>query len=384
MINLIEIRRQLHQIPEIGLEEYETQKYLLAIIQELTQNKSFIQVRTWQTGILVYLAGSQGQKTIGWRTDIDGLPIEELTDLPYASKNGRMHACGHDIHMTVALGLLEKMRESQPRDNLLFLFQPAEENEAGGKLMYDAGAFENWLPDEFYGLHVRPDLKVGDIATNQHTLFAGTCEVELSFIGTGGHAAFPHTANDALVAAAYFITQVQTIVSRNVDPLASAVVTFGKMEAGTTNNIIAERAFLHGTIRSLTQEVNELTQKRLRELANGIAQSFNMEIELKLKQGGYLPVENHPELAKELMDFFKKETKANLIDIAPAMTGEDFGYLLSKIPGVMFWLGIDSDAPLHSQKMNPDEHVLNFAVDTISQFLQFKVNRLSEDEKTIN
>ena len=106
MINLIEIRRQLHQIPEIGLEEYETQKYLLAIIQELTQNKSFIQVRTWQTGILVYLAGSQGQKTIGWRTDIDGLPIEELTDLPYASKNGRMHACGHDIHMTVALGLL--------------------------------------------------------------------------------------------------------------------------------------------------------------------------------------------------------------------------------------------------------------------------------------
>ena len=199
MINLIEIIRQLHQIPEIGLEEYETQKYLLAIIQELTQNKPFIQVRTWQTGILVYLAGSQGQKTIGWRTDIDGLPIEESTDLPYASKNGRMHACGHDIHMTVALGLLEKMSESQPRDNLLFLFQPAEENEAGGKLMYDAGAFEKWLPDEFYGLHVRPDLKVGDIATNQHTLFAGTCEVELSFIGTGGHAAFPHTANDALL-----------------------------------------------------------------------------------------------------------------------------------------------------------------------------------------
>src|SRR5574337_622091 len=193
MINLIEIRRQLHQIPEIGLEEYETQKYLLAIIQELTQNKPFIQVRTWQTGILVYLAGSQGQKTIGWRTDIDGLPIEESTDLPFASKNGRMHACGHDIHMTVALGLLEKLSESQPKNNLLFLFQPAEENEAGGKLMYDGGAFKNWLPDEFYGLHVRPDLKVGDIATNQHTLFAGTCEVELSFIGTGGHAAFPHT-----------------------------------------------------------------------------------------------------------------------------------------------------------------------------------------------
>ncbi|MCT4432608.1 N-acetyldiaminopimelate deacetylase [Lactococcus cremoris] len=375
MINLIEIRRQLHQIPEIGLEEHKTQKYLLTIIHQIIQNKSFIQVETWQTGILVYLKGSQGQKTIGWRTDIDGLPVEELTNLPFASKNGRMHACGHDIHMTVALGLLEKLSESQPKNNLLFLFQPAEENEAGGKLMYDGGAFKNWLPDEFYGLHVRPDLKVGDIATNEQTLFAGTCEVELTFVGTGGHAAFPHTANDALVAAAYFVTQVQTIVSRNVDPLDSAVVTFGKMEAGTTNNIIAERAFLHGTIRSLTQEVNELTQKRLTELAKGVAQSFDITIDLKLKQGGYLPVENNPKLAKELMDFFRNETKANLIDIAPAMTGEDFGYLLSKIPGVMFWLGINSEAPLHSQKMQADEEVLDFAVEAIGQFLDFKANR---------
>lgn len=375
MINLIEIRRQLHQIPEIGLEEHKTQKYLLTIIHQIIQNKSFIQVETWQTGILVYLKGSQGQKTIGWRTDIDGLPVEELTNLPFASKNGRMHACGHDIHMTVALGLLEKLSESQPKNNLLFLFQPADENEAGGKLMYDGGAFKNWLPDEFYGLHVRPDLKVGDIATNEQTLFAGTCEVELTFVGTGGHAAFPHTANDALVAAAYFVTQVQTIVSRNVDPLDSAVVTFGKMEAGTTNNIIAERAFLHGTIRSLTQEVNELTQKRLTELAKGVAQSFDMTIDLKLKQGGYLPVENNPKLAKELMDFFRNETKANLIDIAPAMTGEDFGYLLSKIPGVMFWLGINSEAPLHSQKMQADEEVLDFAVEAIGQFLDFKANR---------
>ena len=375
MINLIEIRRQLHQNPEIGLEEHKTQKYLLTIIHQIIQNKSFIQVETWQTGILVYLKGSQGQKTIGWRTDIDGLPVEELTNLPFASKNGRMHACGHDIHMTVALGLLEKLSESQPKNNLLFLFQPAEENEAGGKLMYDGGAFKNWLPDEFYGLHVRPDLKVGDIATNEQTLFAGTCEVELTFVGTGGHAAFPHTANDALVAAAYFVTQVQTIVSRNVDPLDSAVVTFGKMEAGTTNNIIAERAFLHGTIRSLTQEVNELTQKRLTELAKGVAQSFDMTIDLKLKQGGYLPVENNPKLAKELMDFFRNETKANLIDIAPAMTGEDFGYLLSKIPGVMFWLGINSKAPLHSQKMQADEEVLDFAVEAIGQFLDFKANR---------
>ena len=374
MINLIEIRRHLHQIPEIGLQEYETQKYLLTIIEQIIQDKAFIQVKTWRTGILVYLKGSRPQKTIGWRTDIDGLPIEELTGLPYASKNGCMHACGHDIHMTVALGLLEKLSEKQPDNNLLFLFQPAEENEAGGKLLYDEGALNEWLPDEFYGLHVRPDLKVGEIATNQHTLFAGTCEVDLTFVGTGGHAAFPHTANDALVAASYFVTQAQSIVSRNVDPLDSAVVTFGKMEAGTANNIIAERASLQGTIRSLTQEVNELTQKRFTELAQGVAQAFDMKLELNLKQGGYLPVENNPKLAKELMEFFTNETKAHLIDIAPAMTGEDFGYLLSKVSGVMFWLGIDSEAPLHSQKMSPKEEVIDFAVETITQFLEFKTS----------
>lgn len=374
MLNLIKIRRQLHQIPEIGLQEQETQQCLLKAIGKLLADKPFAELKIWRTGILVMIRGAVPSKTIGWRTDIDGLPVEEQTGLPFASKNGRMHACGHDIHMTVALGLLETLSEKQPQENLLFLFQPAEENEAGGKLMYDEKAFGDWLPDEFYGLHVRPDLKVGDIATNTHTLFAGTCEVELTFKGKGGHAAFPHEANDALVAASYFVTQVQTIVSRNVDPLGSAVVTFGKMEAGTTNNIIAETAFLHGTIRSLTQEMNQLTQKRLTEIAQGVASSFGMEIDLKLKQGGYLPVENNPILARELMDFFENQKAVNLIDIAPAMTGEDFGYLLSKIPGVMFWLGVDSAFPLHSSKMSPKEEVIDFAVENITQFLNFKVN----------
>ena len=156
---------------------------------------------------------------------------------------------------------------------------------------------------------------------------SGTCEVKLTFKGKGGHAAFPHEANDALVAASYFITQVQTIVSRNVDPIEGAVVTFGSLHAGTTNNVIAETAFLHGTVRTLTQEMNLLTQKRLRQIAEGIAQSFGLELDLELKQGGYLPVENHPSLADELMDFFQKEEGVQLIDIAPAMTDEDFGYL---------------------------------------------------------
>lgn len=369
-LDLIATRRDLHQIPEIGLQEYKTQAYLLDKIAEITANKDFIEQKTWRTGILVYLKGSAPEKTIGWRTDIDGLPITEETGLDFASQHqGQMHACGHDCHMTVALGLLDVLSQKQPRHNLLFLFQPAEENLAGGKLMYEEGAFGDWLPDEFYGLHVRPDLKVGDIATNRSTLFAGTCEVKITFKGKGGHAAFPHEANDALVAAAYFVTQVQTVVSRNVDPIQGGVVTFGHMQAGTTNNVISETAFLHGTIRTLTQEMSQHIQARVRQVAEGVAQAFGMSVEVDLIQQGYLPVENNPELADQLMAFFEAEADVHLIDCLPAMTGEDFGYLLQQVPGVMFWLGVDSPYALHHPKMSPKEEALSFAVAKISKFL---------------
>ncbi|KHD44659.1 N-acetyldiaminopimelate deacetylase [Streptococcus hongkongensis] len=370
MIDLLAIRRQLHQIPEIGLEEYKTQTYLLQIIDTISKQKDFISVQTWQTGILVHLQGYGPEKTIAWRTDIDGLPVKEETGLDFVSQHeGYMHACGHDVHMTVALGLLEQLSLRQPKHNMLFIFQLAEENEAGGMLMYQGGAFDRWMPDACYALHVRPDLKVGQLATNTSTLFAGTCEVKVAFLGKGGHAAFPHQSNDALIASAYFLTQVQTIVSRNVDPIEGAVVTFGSMHAGTTNNIISERADLHGTIRTLTQEMNLLTQERIRAIAEGVATSFGLKVEITLKQGGYLPVENNPQLTKELMAFFNQRKEVDMIECLPAMTGEDFGYLLSKIPGVMFWLGVDTPYPLHHAKMSPNEKAISFAVEEVGAFL---------------
>ena len=373
MLDLIQTRRDLHQIPEIGLEEFKTQAYLLNVIEKLTAGKDFVQIRTWQTGILVYLQGSQPERTIGWRTDIDGLPIVEQTGLAFASQHpDRMHACGHDFHMTIALGSLERALENQPKNNLLFLFQPAEENEAGGMLMYEDGAFGDWLPDQFYALHVRPDLKVGQIATNTSTLFAGTCEVKINFKGKGGHAAFPHETKDALVAASYFVTQVQSVVSRNVNPIEGAVVTFGVFQAGTANNVITDKAFLHGTIRALTHKMSLLVQKRVKAIAESVAAAFDMDVEIELKQGGYLPVENNPELARQLMTFFDEKEGIELIDIEPAMTGEDFGYLLSKVPGVMFWLGIDSPYALHHPKMSPKEEALAIGVEAVSSFLQQK------------
>lgn len=282
-----------------------------------------------------------------------------------------MHACGHDFHMTIALGCLERALEEQPKNNLLFLFQPAEENEAGGMLMYEDGAFGDWLPNQFYGLHVRPDLKVGQIATNTHTLFAGTCEVKIRFKGKGGHAAFPHEANDALVAASYFVTQVQSVVSRNVNPIEGAVVTFGvfKLEPPTMSS---QTQLFTWNYSCLDTGHESLGAKRVKTVAEGVAAAFDMEVEVELKQGGYLPVENNPALARELMDFFDEKDGIELIDIEPAMTGEDFGYLLSKVDGVMFWLGIDSPYALHHPQMSPKEEVLAIGVAAVSSFLKKK------------
>ena len=365
---LVEIRRALHQIPEIGLEEFETQQLLLKEIQKI--KNAYMEIQTWRTGILIFVKGYEPEKTIGWRTDIDGLPIKEEVISTFKSKReGYMHACGHDFHMTIALGILEKIAQKQPKNNYLFLFQPAEENESGGMLMYEEGAFGSWLPDEFYALHVNPELPVGTISTREGTLFAATCEIHVTFKGKGGHAAFPHASNDMIVAATSYIQQAQTIVSRNVNPVEGAVVTFGTFVAGTTNNVIAGEAKITGTIRTLTEEMNQMTQRRAKELAEGIALSFNCEVDVFLDQKGYVPVINDEKTTKKVIDFMKLEETITFEKAPVAMTGEDFGYLLSKVPGSMMWLGVDSLYGLHSDEFEPNEEALKVGVETISRFL---------------
>lgn len=366
---LSEIRRALHQIPEIGLEEVKTQSYLLDEIERIKQD--YIEVKCWQTGTLVFVRGYAPEKTIGWRADIDGLPITEVVESSFKSVHeGKMHACGHDFHMTIGLGLLEKLSEKQPKNNYLFLFQPAEENEAGGMLMYEHGAFGDWLPDEFYALHVNPDLPVGKITTKSGTLFAATCEVRVYFKGKSGHAAFPNESNDMIIAAVSFVQQAQTIISRNVNPVEGGVVTFGTFNAGTTNNVIAGEASITGTIRTLTEETNQLTQRRIRELAKGISYSFNCEVEVVLDQKGYVPVINDKETTERFIQFMDENPAVAFEEAPVAMTGEDFGYLLSKVPGTMFWLGVNSPYGLHSEKFDPDEAALPFAVEQVGAFLK--------------
>lgn len=365
---LIAIRRTLHQIPEIGMLEFETQAKLLEIIERLPQ--TYLEIKKWKTAILVHVRGANPTYTIGYRTDIDGLPVTEQTGLSYASRHaGRMHACGHDIHMTVALGILSYFAEEQPKVNLTFIFQPAEENASGGKQLYESGSLNEWMPDEIYAFHDNPGLPTGAIGCRQGTLFAGTCEIHATFLGKSGHAAFPHQANDMVVAGAQFVNQIQTIVSRNVDPIQAGVVTLGHFAAGTTGNVISGKAQIDGTIRALTQGNNELIQKRVRKIAAGVAESFDCELKLDLHQGGYYPVENNQQTTAAFIDYMKKAANVDFIETLPAMTGEDFGFLLSKIPGTMFWLGVDSPYSLHSEHFAPQEGAIIKGVSAMIGYL---------------
>lgn len=378
---LIEIRRHLHTIPELAMDEYQTHDYLKQVIASFPQtNLEIKELPELPTALLVLVRGSNPQKSIGYRCDMDALPVDEVNGLSYASKHPHvMHACGHDIHMTVALGILNYFSIYQPKDNLIFFFQPAEESKSGGKVAYDLGAFSGQFKvDEFYGLHDNPELKSGVIGSCNGTLFAGTTEVNIIINGKSGHAAYPHLANDAIVIAANFINQIQTVISRNIDPTKCGVITFGKMQAGVIRNVIAGQARLEGTIRGLTQEMIEFIRQRITEIASGLQKSFNCQITVEYNQGGYFPVENDPLLTKNFIEYMQKQPSVDFVETEPKMTGEDFGYLLNKIPGTMFWLGVESSGALHSHDFLPKEDAIKKGVDAVVGFLNY---RMSPEEK---
>ncbi|PMD70706.1 N-acetyldiaminopimelate deacetylase [Companilactobacillus nuruki] len=374
---LIKIRRHLHSIPELSMKEFKTHDYIKKIIASFPQtNLEIKELPELPTALLVLVKGYDPLRNIGYRCDMDALPVTEVNNSDYMSTNpGVMHACGHDIHVTVGLGILNYYSNNQPKDNLIFFFQPSEETMSGGKVAYDWGAFNGRFKiDEFYGLHDNPLLKTGVIGCRNGTLFAGTTEVNITIIGKSGHAAYPHLANDAVVIAASFINQVQIIISRNIDPIKCGVITFGKLEAGVIRNVIAGQARIEGTIRGLTQEMIEFIRERIKEIASGLEKSFNCQIKVEYDQGGYYPVENDPVLTKRFIDYMKNDPDVIFEETEPKMTGEDFGYLINKIPGTMFWLGVESKGALHSADFLPNEAAMEKGINAVTSFLNYRMN----------
>lgn len=372
---LIKIRRDLHQIPELGFQEFETQAYLLSYLESLPQDR--ITIKKWKTGLFVKVHGLNPQKTIGYRTDIDGLPISEGTGLPFSSTHdNKMHACGHDFHMSIALGVLTYFTNNPIADDLMFVFQPAEEGPGGAEPMLKSDEMLEWKPDLIFALHIAPEYPVGTIAVKEGLLFANTSELFIDLKGKGGHAARPHETNDMVVAACTLVNQLQTIVSRNVDPLDSAVITIGKITGGTVQNIIAENARLEGTIRTLSAESMKKVKHRIEALVKGIEAGF--ECEAVIDYGSmYHQVYNTESITRDFMKYLQNDTNVEVIECKEAMTGEDFGYMLKEIPGLMFWLGVDSPYGLHHSKLNPQEGAIEVAVKVMTSYFSNLGNRLN-------
>lgn len=372
MDTFIKIRRDLHKIPELGFQEFKTQKYLLEYIHQLSPER--IEVKPWKTGIFVKVKGLKPTKTIGYRADIDGLPIYEETDYDFRSVHeGKMHACGHDLHMSIALGVLTYFVHHPIHDDLLILFQPAEEGPGGAKPMLESEIMKEWMPDIMMALHIAPEYPVGTIAIKDGLLFANTSELFIDLKGKGGHAAYPHLTNDMVLAACSLVTQLQTIVARNIDPLDSAVVTIGKITGGTVQNIIAENARLEGTIRTLSDHSMKKVKERIEAIVKGVETGYQCEATIDYGSS-YYQVNNHKELTAEFIEHIKNKTNVNLIECKEAMTGEDFGYMLKEIPGFMFWLGVDSPYGLHHSKLQPAEQAINIAIDVITSYIHSKSN----------
>jgi amidohydrolase len=318
-----------------------------------------------RTGVVGVIRGRKGSsaKAIGLRADMDALPIEEATGLPYKSTMpGVMHACGHDGHTAMLLGAARYLAETRNfAGNAIVIFQPAEEGGAGGKAMVEDGLMENFSIGEVYGMHNFPGLPIGQFALRSGPIMAAADHLAIDIEGKGGHAARPHLAIDSILVGAQIINNIQSIVSRNADPLDSAVVSICMFHAGNTDNVIPQTAQLRGTARSLSPHVRDLLEKRLHEVVAHTAALHGAQATLKYRRG-YPVLKNHAaqaEFAAKVAGEIAGKDKINT-NIAPVMGAEDFSFMLNARPGAFIFVGNGDSAGLHHPAYNFNDEAIPF------------------------
>ncbi|MEI3607735.1 amidohydrolase [Pseudogracilibacillus sp. SE30717A] len=351
---LIDIRRQLHQFPELSLEEYETTK---RIKEWLTEKNIVIKRTTLKTGVFADIKGKYDSPKVAIRADIDALPIEEETNLPYASKvKGKMHACGHDFHTAALIGaayLLQKSKDTLP-GSIRLLFQPAEESGGGAELV----KADEQLKDIDYiiGLHNKPDLPVGTIGLKNGAMMAAVDRFIVEINGKGSHAALPHAGHDPIVASAHLITAIQTIVSRNVSPLEGAVISITRIVGGNTWNVIPNKVTLEGTIRTFSNSIRQEVKKRFELVVQQTSLAFGQQAKVHWYPGPPALI-NDLKVNQSLHRTAEKQL-LTVIDPEPSMGGEDFSHYLEDIRGAFVFFGTNGTEDWHHPKFTIDELAL--------------------------
>lgn len=367
---LTAIRRDLHAMPEGGLQEYQTAAYITQTLERFGAKH----IETWLETAIVAVFGEAGEKeTIAFRADMDGLPVAE-TPRAYASKReGWMHACGHDGHMTMLLGLAKYLcehPESYQDRRIILIFQPAEEGPGGAKLLMDAGLLRKYDVKKIIGCHIFPQVEQGKIACRKGAMMARNGEVTLRIRGRSAHGAQPQLGADAVLAAGAVITAIHTILSRNVSPLDSGVLTFGSIHGGEACNIIAKEVVLEGTMRAFSDEAYERMEQRVHEVVQGVAAGYGCEGEAEFRHM-YRVVDNDAGMVSVLQDICGDAYE----ETPPYMLAEDFSLYQTEIPGMFFFLGSGNPEkgfvhPLHSAEFDFDEAILTSGVETYAELLK--------------
>ncbi|MDZ5697421.1 M20 aminoacylase family protein [Chelativorans sp. M5D2P16] len=359
--DLTEFRRDLHRHPELLYEVDRTASRVADALRAAGVDE--VVTGLGRTGVVGVIRGNTDTKgrMIGLRADMDALPIEEASGAPWASTTaGRMHACGHDGHTTMLLGAARQLAESRAFDGtVVVIFQPAEEGGAGAKAMIEDGLLKRFPLDEIYGLHNKPNLPLGQFAIASGPVMGSVDEIRIRVEGVGGHAAFPHQTVDPLTVTASLIQAVQTIVSRNIDPLKSAVVSITTIHGGDAFNVIPQSVMLTGTVRTLDPAVRDEVEQRLSKAVAGIAAAFDAKAHLDYIRSYPVTINDAEKTTLAAAAAAEVAGQANVqTDLAPVMGGEDFAFMLEEVPGAMIFAGHGPSAGLHHPEYDFNDELI--------------------------
>ena len=367
---IVRYRRHFHRYPEIQFQEHKTAKF----IEDELARFGLSPKRMVGTGVVALLDSAKKGKTIMLRADMDALPIKEENSHDYVSKHpGTMHACGHDAHMAILLGVAKILKRSGiPRGKVKFCFQPGEEGGDGAGKMVLAGVLKNPKVDFAFGMHVWSPLPVGEIAIIPGPVMASVDEFAVRILGSGGHAAYPHASVDPVVCACAIVLSLQTIVSRNVSPLSPAVLTVASIQAGTAFNIIPGEVVLKGTVRTFEKNVRKLIERRFREIIKDVASAYGCKAEIEFIHKVPATV-NHPEMSQFVWEVAEGVVgKGNVKRVDPTMGGEDFSRYANEVPAVFAFIGARNEAkgayfPHHHPRFDIDEDALPIGAELARQ-----------------